>query len=122
MPVVRTKAKICFTLPTLEEEDVGLPYYIPQIAVSSDNKKDVKSAELPYNIPQIGIVEGISKNGMSIYVMIEDNNLKVKIHIKNLDCKKEEMLEQYPKGSKIKVTYIGKDEKQYPQYHVERCE
>ncbi len=121
MPNKRNKAKIYFALPTLEEEDVGLPYHIPKIAVSSDNKKNIKSAELPCNVPQIGIVEGISKNGMSLYVIIQDNNLKVKIHIKNLDCKKEEMLQQYPKGSKVKVTYIGKDKEQYLQYHVERC-
>lgn len=121
MPNKRNKAKICFALPTLEDKDVGLPYHIPQIAVSSDNKNNAKKAELPCNVPQIGIVEGVSKNGNLLYVIIQDTNLKVEIHIKNLKYKKEKMLEYYPKNSKVKVTYIGKDKEQYPQYHVERC-
>lgn len=76
---------------------------------------------MPCNVPQIGIVEGVSKNGNLLYVIIQDTNLKVEIHIKNLKCKKEKMLEHYPKNSKVKVTYIGEDKQQYPQYDVERC-
>lgn len=133
MPSLRKDAKICFALPTLEEEDVGLPYYIPQIVVSSDNKKNsnkeksnsknnAKGIKLPYNVPQIGTVEGVSENGMSLCVKIDDNSIEVKIHIKNLNCKKEKMLKQYPKGSKVKVTCTGQDDNKYYQYHVERCQ
>lgn len=106
MPSKREHMWLCRKLPTLDEKDVSLPY-----------------ESIPYTIPEVGIVQGVSDDGKLLLVQTEHSSRKIKIHFSNLykGKEKERMPTEYPPGTRLIISYNGKDNIGYNRYSVERC-
>lgn len=103
MPSKRKHMWLCRNLPSLDEKDVSLPY-----------------ESIPYTIPEVGIVQGVSDDGKLLIVQTENSGRKIKIHFSHLykGKEKERMPTEYPPGTRLKISYNGKDNR---GYSVERC-
>lgn len=100
MPESREDIRIYTALPTLEEEDVCLPCFIPGE----------------------GKVLGATQRGLQLRVKMVNSRETINIHISNLNINggRDEMIREYPKDTKVMVTYTGRNNRGYPTYHVDK--